>query len=77
MTHFRQETVEAGLKNPKFSHRSKPEFTGDPVMVCRKKYDLSKLKEFLNWKPRHSSIDSFMTTSYQQEVDCKLLTFKY
>lgn len=63
----RKDICLAALKNPAYSGLSCPEFTGDAGLIDGKKYNVSRVKSELKWKPEFESFAVFMEEKYDQE----------
>ena len=69
----RQDICKATLKHPAFAGSTCPAFTGDPDLVDGKRYDVSRVKSVLKWKPQFESYAAFMEEGYKQEVKDELI----
>jgi len=69
----RKDICLAALKNPAYSGLSCPEFTGDAGLIDGKKYNVSRAKSDLKWKPEFESFAVFMEEKYDQEKENPLV----
>lgn len=58
----RKGICESALKCSVYSKNSMPRFLGSEESLRGKIYDGSKSNEALQWQPKYSSFDSFMTS---------------
>ncbi len=70
----RKEICMAALKNPVYSGLTCPVFTGDSDLIDGKKYDVSKVKAILFWKPVFKSFAAFMEEGYKREKKDELVS---
>jgi len=69
----RTDICQLATKIPEFKDCQLPEFVGDAALVDGKKYDSSKIKAELGWKPVFESFDKFASGLYTEEMHIDLL----
>ena len=70
----RLEICNAALENKIYSGASIPNFTGNPSLIDGKKYNITKVRDKLQWSPKFPSFSAFMATDYVNEMSVPLLS---
>ena len=64
----RVDICKAAAKCPDYQECSPFEFQGDKEAVDGKRYDTTKVRSELKWKPQFASFDEFMSDHYSNEM---------
>jgi len=64
----RENICHAALKCPFYKEKIMPTFSGEKSLVDGKRYDTSKIRQELEWKPIFTSFEDFMSAHYDEEM---------